>query len=94
MSKAETVVRLLKEYRLLLGVEEREASDLPQEVEAVSFAAALLDLSLEEKQQMLESRSVTERLDRLAAVLKREIELCKRLGPTRTIWGDASHRLR
>lgn len=94
LSKAETVVRLLKKYRLLLGLEEREASELPQEVEAVSFAAALLDLPLEEKQLMLESQSASERLDRLAAVLKREIELCKRLGPTRTIWGGTSPRLR
>lgn len=90
--KAQVVLTLLRKYREVLGLDEGDTLDLPQEAEAVSYAAGLVELPLVEKQRMLELQSASERLDVLATVLARELELLKQLGPTRTVWSSPVRR--
>ena len=65
-----------------------DSSTLPQELQVLvaninspgrlaDLAASSLDISLEEKQSVLETLNVKERLERMARVISRELELTK-----------------
>ncbi len=78
-----TVYELLLQYREMLGLANEETPWTPDEPEALSYVAGGLDLPLVEKQSMLETRTVSARLTKLAHALEREIQLFGLIGPTR-----------
>ncbi len=78
-----TVYELLLQYREMLGLANQETPWTPDEPEALSYVAGGLDLPLVEKQSMLETRTVSARLTKLAHALGREIQLFGLIGPTR-----------
>ncbi len=78
-----TVYELLLQYREMLGLANEETPWTPDEPEVLSCVAGGLDLPLVEKQSMLETRTASERLTKLAHVLEREIRLFGLIGPTR-----------
>ncbi|MDP9379359.1 MAG: LON peptidase substrate-binding domain-containing protein [Chloroflexota bacterium] len=78
-----TVYELLLQYREMLGLANQETPWTPDEPEALSYVAGGLDLPLVEKQSMLETRTVSARLTKLAHALEREIQLFGLIGPTR-----------
>ena len=88
---ATQVLALLDEYRKLLGQEEGEAPEMPEDAESLSFTAGVLHIPIPEKQRMLESVSTPERLSRLSAFLKHEISLLSVLGATKSY--EAPRRL-
>lgn len=92
-SRAADVLALLREYRSMLEYGEN-APELPEDPEALSYIAGVLDLPATEKQVMLESLSTSDRLLSLGGFLRREIQMLSVLGPTRSIVrgpGQAPH---